>query len=90
MAGKKKLQFSQLHVVFADALVFYVYTLSAFLSYMGKEPISDVAIAVITVYGAFATGGYFALSGVRDCSINRLSAQVHGSGGEEESAPQNG
>lgn len=82
--ARKKLQFSQLHVVFADALVFYVYTLSAFLAYMGKEPISDVAIAVITVYGAFATGGYFALSGVRDCSINKLSAQMYANNGNEE------
>lgn len=69
-----KTQFSKLHVIFADILVLYVYTINAILLWFGREPASDVAIAVITVYGAFATGGYFALCGVRDCSINRLEA----------------
>lgn len=72
--GKKR-QFSKCHVVFADALVVFVYLVSAVLSWNGKEPISDVAIAIITAYGAFATGGYFALCGVRDCSLNNLEAR---------------
>ena len=71
---KKKIQFSKFHVVFADLLVLYVYTVSAVLTYYDKAPISDVAIAVISVYGAFATGGYFTLCGVRDCSLNKLNS----------------
>lgn len=65
-----------MHVIFADALVFYVYTIDAILSFLDKVPISDVAIAIITVYGAFATGGYFALCGVRDCSKNKLDGKL--------------
>lgn len=68
---KRRRQFSKLHVAFADFLVFFVFCVSAWLSWHDKMPVSDVAIAIITAYGAFATGGYFALSGVRDCSKNR-------------------
>jgi len=73
---KPKMQFSKLHVIFADFIVFFVYCISAALSFSDKQPVSDVAIAIITVYGAFATGGYFVQNCVRDCSLNRLRAQV--------------
>jgi len=73
---KKKIQFSKLHVLFANALVFYVYSVSAILSVLGKTPISDVAIAIITVYGAFATGGYFAVNAIRDTSLNKHGLRV--------------
>lgn len=71
---KPKRQFSKMHVVFADLIVLYVYTISAILSFLDKQPISDVAIAIITVYGAFATGGYFTLCAIRDTSLNKLKA----------------
>lgn len=73
LPAKPKRQFSKGHVVFADFLVFYVYTVSALLSLGDKQPISDIAIAIITAYGAFATGGYFALNAIRDCSINSVT-----------------
>lgn len=82
--NKKKIQFSKLHVIFADFIVFFVYCVSAVLSFLEKQPISDVAIAIITVYGAFATGGYFALCGVRDCSLNKLEAIKYNSTEVEE------
>ena len=68
------MQFSKLHVIFADGIVLFVYVVSAVLAFMSKETISDVAIAVITVYGAFATGGYFVQNCVRDTSLNKLEA----------------
>ena len=71
---KPKMQFSKLHVLFANFIVLFVYIVSAVLSFMDKQPISDVAIAIITVYGAFATGGYFAQNIARDTSLNRLEA----------------
>lgn len=67
-------EFSQLHVVFADALVAFVYISSVWLVSNGYQPISDVATAIITVYGSFATVGYFTLCGVRNCSRNKLEA----------------
>lgn len=74
--NKKDFQFSKLHVIFADFLVLFVYMVSAVLSFLDKQPISDVAIAIITVYGAFATGGYFTLCGVRDCSKNKHANKI--------------
>lgn len=79
-----KIQFSKLHVIFADFIVFFVYIISASLSFFDKQPISDVAIAIITVYGAFATGGYFTLCAVRDCSLNKLEAVKIKDGAEYE------
>lgn len=69
-----KVQFSKLHVIFADFIVFFVFVVSAYISIRNSQPISDVSIAIITVYGAFATGGYFTLCAVRDCSLNKLEA----------------
>ncbi len=68
---KKKLEFSQMHVVFADTLVFLVFIINALLAWFEKAQISDVAVAIVNIYGAFATGGYFALQGARHCSKNK-------------------
>lgn len=68
---KPKLQFSKLHVIFADSIVLLVYAGSFILSWFDKTPVSDVALAIITVYGAFATGGYFTQNCIRDCSLNK-------------------
>lgn len=76
----KKMQFSKLHVIFADFIVFFVYTISAFLSFWDKQPISDIAIAIITVYGAFATGGYFTQNCIRDCSANKHGINIKDGG----------
>jgi hypothetical protein len=73
----RKLSFSKIHVIFADFIVFYVYTISAVLSALDKQPISDVAIAIITVYGAFSTGGYFAQNIALKQSLNKTGV-THG------------
>ena len=84
------MQFSKLHVIFADGIVLFVYIVSATLSFMDKQPISDVAIAIITVYGAFATSGYFVQNIARDTSLNKLEAiksqYEHEVSGDDESA----
>ena len=84
------MQFSKLHVIFADGIVLFVYVVSAALAFMSKETISDVAIAVITVYGAFATSGYFVQNIARDTSLNKLEAiksqYEHELTGDDESA----
>lgn len=91
--SRKRLEFSQKHVLFANFLVFYVVTLSAILAFLDKIPISDVTIQVIATYGGFATGGYFALCGWRHHSKNKHGV-THGelgiSGPHDNKENQNG
>jgi len=73
MDGKdrKKLQFSQKICIAGMVLVYLAWFVNGVLLWFGKEPMSDVTIAIIATFGGFATGGYFALCGVRDCSKNK-------------------
>ena len=71
---RKKVQFSKLHVVFADCLVAFVYMTNFILAWHDKQSISGIAVAIITIFGAFATGGYFTLCAVRDTSLNKLES----------------
>lgn len=69
--GEKIKQFSQLVVVYAMSLVAATILGNFILAWYGKETLSEMTIAVITSFSAFITGGYFALTGVRDCSKNK-------------------
>ena len=71
----KKMQFSQKVCVFGLILVTFAWVANFLLLWFGREPMSEVTIALITMFGGFATGGYFALSGVRDCSKNKYHIQ---------------
>ena len=72
MAKKKnKAQFSKKVVVYSMALVPLTILGNFLLAWYGKETLSEMTIAVISSFSAFITGGYFALSGVRDCSKNK-------------------
>ena len=66
-----KIQFSKLICIFSmllvTATIFLIYT----LAWSGKAQMSDVAVTSISIFGGFVTGGYFTLSGVRDCSKNK-------------------
>ncbi|MDR0821842.1 MAG: hypothetical protein LBN40_05220 [Oscillospiraceae bacterium] len=73
---KKKREFSKLHVVFADSLVAVVFIANIILSLLDKMPISDLSVAIVTIYGGFATGGYFALCGFRDASLNKHGLRI--------------
>jgi hypothetical protein len=74
--SKEKMQFSQKVCVFGLVLVTAAWFANYWLIWNGHEPMSDVTIAIITMFGGFATGGYFALSGIRDCSKNKHGASV--------------
>ena len=71
MFKKKKIQFSKKIVFYSMALVTLTVLGNFILAWCGKETLSEMTIAVITSFSAFITGGYFALSGARDCSKNK-------------------
>ena len=75
--SRPKRQFSKMHVVFANFLVSFVWLSNIFLIINGFQPISELAITIVTVYGAFATGGCFTLCAIRDCSYNKREAKLH-------------
>lgn len=64
-------QFSQIVVVYAMSLVTFTILGNFILAWFNKPTLSEMTIAVITSFSAFITGGYFTLSGVRDCSKNK-------------------
>ena len=68
---KKPIQFSKKVVIYAMLLVPLTILGNFILAWFGKETLSEMTIAVISSFSAFITGGYFALSGVRDCSKNK-------------------
>ena len=72
----KKMQFSQKICVYGVILVTMAWFANFILLWNGREPMSDVTMTIITTFGGFATGGYFALSGVRDCSLNKLKGKL--------------
>ena len=72
---KKKVQFSKKVVVYSMALVPFTILGNFILAWFGKQTLSDMAVAVISSFSAFITGGYFTLSGVRDCSKNKHGIQ---------------
>ena len=67
------IQFSKLVCIFSMFLVTLVICLNFILSWYDKPQMSDVTMTSITVFGGFVTGGYFTLSGVRDCSRNKYN-----------------
>ena len=73
---KVKMQFSKKVCIAGIVLVAISWFGNFLLLYMGREGMSDVTMTMITVFGGFATGGYFTLSGVRDISVNKLK-QTH-------------
>ena len=73
---KKKMQFSQQVCVFGLVLVTFAWIANFLLLWFGREPMSDVTMTIISVFGGFATGGYFMLSGVRDCSRNKYAKEL--------------
>jgi len=74
MAKKKtKIQFSKKVVAYSMLLVVFTIIGNFILAWFGKETLSEMTVAVISSFSAFITGGYFALSGVRDCSKNKYN-----------------
>ena len=76
---KKKLEFSKAHVIFANVFVAFVFTTSMFLNVflvINEKPQIDFTLAqlIITVYGGFATCGYFTQNIMRANSLNALKS----------------
>ena len=77
---RRKVQFSKKICVMGFGLVVLAWLGNGILLWFGREPMSDVTVAIITMFGGFATGGYFGLSGYRDGSLNKLRAKICESG----------
>lgn len=73
---KPKMQFSKIICIFGMVLVTATIACNVMLSLLGCATLSDVTMTVVSVFGGFATGGYFALSGVRDCSKNKHHIEI--------------
>ena len=48
------------------------WTANFILAWLGKQQVSDVTMAAVYVFGGFVTTDYFALSGFRNGSINKV------------------
>ncbi len=67
----KKMTLSKWHLIFANFMVLAVYVSNFVLVWFDKMPMSDIAIAIITAYGGFATGGYYAQNILLKQSLNK-------------------
>ncbi|GHU92918.1 hypothetical protein FACS1894208_01130 [Clostridia bacterium] len=65
------MHFSKKVCLYSLVLVAAVLLGNFVLAWSDKAPLNDITVAVIGTYGAFATGGYFALTGYRDGSKNK-------------------
>ena len=74
---QKRMQFSQKICVFGLILVLLAWAGNFLLLWFGREPMNDITIAIITMFGGFATCGYFMLAGVRDCSRNKYKIKIN-------------
>lgn len=79
---KKLIQFSKGICIFSCVFVVLCWVGNLVLLLLGKEQMSDVISVGFTVFGGFVTGGYFGLSGVRDCSKNKHAKDLHDVGWE--------
>ncbi|GHV18934.1 hypothetical protein FACS18949_15240 [Clostridia bacterium] len=68
---KTKMHFSKKVCLYSLVLVALVLAANFVLAWFDKMPLDNITVAVIGTYGAFATGGYFALAGYRDGSKNK-------------------
>jgi len=77
---KKKFEFSKIHVIFANIIVSFSFILSFILNFIlmlkDKQQIDfSVPLSIVTIYGGFATSGYFAQNMVLKSSINKLKSK---------------
>lgn len=76
MSQKKRIQFSKIHVAIADAMVVFVWVTWAVLQFMDKYPPSDLAMSIVSIYGAAATGGYYVQNILRETSLNKHGIHI--------------
>lgn len=92
--NQKRLQFSQkmtlISAVFSMVFVVGVNAANFILLWHGKQPMAEETVTAMSIYGGITStltfGGYCALSGVRDCSLNKAKT---GCGMEKDSEKNN-
>lgn len=72
----RKMQFSQKICIFSCIFIVAIWLGNFVLAWFDKPQIPEAISVGFTIFGGFVTGGYFALSGVRDCSLNKLKAKL--------------
>ncbi len=72
----KKVQFSKIHVAIADAMVIFVWITWCYLQLKGMTPPSDLAMSIVTIYGASATTGYYVQNIIRETSLNKHKIHI--------------
>lgn len=73
---KKRMQFSQKICVFSCIFIVAIWFGNFLLAWFDKPQIPEAISVGFTIFGGFVTGGYFALSGYRDGSLNKLKAKL--------------
>ena len=68
---RQKMQFSKKLCVFSCLFVVLIWLGNFMLLLLGREQINDSVSIGFTIFGGFVTGGYYTLSGARDCSKNK-------------------
>ncbi|GHU95800.1 hypothetical protein FACS1894208_09280 [Clostridia bacterium] len=68
---KRKRQFSKCVCIFGLVLISIWLAGVFLLAWFDKNPLDATTNIIVMTFGGFATGGYYALAGVRDCSKNR-------------------
>jgi hypothetical protein len=78
--AKKRMEFSQKVCIIGLCMVGFMLLSNVALAYLGRQLLNDITVACITCFGGFATGGYYALAGARDASLNKHGMRVPGDG----------
>lgn len=73
---KPKMQFSKKQAIFGNVLIVCALVADVTLKVFGLEGVGDFGIAIVTAYGAFVNGGYFALTSTRDVSLNKYAKVI--------------
>jgi hypothetical protein len=70
------MEFSQKVCIIGLCMVGFMLLSNVALAYLGRQLLNDITVACITCFGGFATGGYYALAGTRDASLNKWGLRV--------------
>ena len=72
---KEHLETSKVVLYFSLVFVTATWASNLVLAWFNKPMMSDVTIQSFLVFGGFVTGGYYALQGYRNGSINRVERE---------------
>jgi hypothetical protein len=75
-AKRKRMEFSQKVCIIGLCMVGFMLLSNVALAYLGRQLLNDITVACITCFGGFATGGYYALAGTRDASLNKYGLRI--------------